>query len=208
VLGTLPVHRIVNRSRGVSAVDGSHPRGELGMDAAWAALDERRSALLEAVRAADGRAIGAIRFPHPVFGELNAYQWLVFVGAHEARHTAQVPRDRGVGARRVSRQSLHPFRSTRMRNAAAVCLIVLLSACATSGRAPESGITTKIITTTEVTQVEMRAGEHHEDRPDRDARDARRRSAIAIAPRAVALLATTDTLRLRAGEVVAFGSLR
>ena len=90
VLGTLPVHRIVNRSRGVSAVDGSHPRGELGMNAAWAALDERRSALLEAVRAADGRAIGAIRFPHPVFGELNAYQWLVFVGAHEARHTAQI----------------------------------------------------------------------------------------------------------------------
>ncbi len=28
--------------------------------------------------------------PNPRFGELNLHQWLLFLGAHEARHTAQV----------------------------------------------------------------------------------------------------------------------
>jgi hypothetical protein len=30
------------------------------------------------------------RFPHPAWGPLNLYQWLAFVGAHEARHLAQI----------------------------------------------------------------------------------------------------------------------
>jgi hypothetical protein len=90
VVPTLPVHRIQDRSRPVTASESSLPKGSLGMDAAWAALEAQRGALCDAVRGADGRAIGAIRFPHPVFGELGAYQWLVFVGAHELRHAGQV----------------------------------------------------------------------------------------------------------------------
>lgn len=31
-------------------------------------------------------------FPHPAFGEINAYDWLVLIGGHEARHTAQIER--------------------------------------------------------------------------------------------------------------------
>ena len=31
-----------------------------------------------------------MRFPHPVWGPLDLYQWLLFVGAHEARHLAQI----------------------------------------------------------------------------------------------------------------------
>jgi len=30
------------------------------------------------------------RFPHPVFGPLNLYQWLLFTAAHEERHLAQI----------------------------------------------------------------------------------------------------------------------
>src|SRR5207237_1370397 len=30
------------------------------------------------------------RFPHPAWGPINLYQWLAFVGAHEARHLAQI----------------------------------------------------------------------------------------------------------------------
>jgi hypothetical protein len=30
------------------------------------------------------------RFPHPVFGPLNLYQWLLFTAAHEERHLTQI----------------------------------------------------------------------------------------------------------------------
>ena len=40
--------------------------------------------------------VGAYRdthkFPHPFFGELSATEWLVLLGGHEARHTAQIER--------------------------------------------------------------------------------------------------------------------
>lgn len=32
----------------------------------------------------------ATAFPHPFFGKLNLYQWLAFIGLHEARHLAQI----------------------------------------------------------------------------------------------------------------------
>lgn len=30
------------------------------------------------------------QYPHPVFGPLNLYQWLAFIGLHEARHLHQI----------------------------------------------------------------------------------------------------------------------
>jgi len=32
------------------------------------------------------------KFPHPFFGDLTAAEWLVMLGAHEARHTKQIER--------------------------------------------------------------------------------------------------------------------
>jgi hypothetical protein len=31
-----------------------------------------------------------VTYPHPVFGQLSAYQWLIFLGAHEDRHLRQI----------------------------------------------------------------------------------------------------------------------
>lgn len=39
------------------------------------------------IERADGRALS---FPHPVWGPLDLYQWLLFIGAHEDRHLAQI----------------------------------------------------------------------------------------------------------------------
>lgn len=44
-------------------------------------------ALRPGIERADGRAI---RFPHPACGTLDLYQWVLFVGAHEDRHLAQI----------------------------------------------------------------------------------------------------------------------
>ena len=34
--------------------------------------------------------LSSLTYPHPLLGDLNAYQWLVIAGRHETRHTAQI----------------------------------------------------------------------------------------------------------------------
>jgi hypothetical protein len=48
-----------------------------------------RAELHDAIRAADGLALGSIRQTHARLGELDLYQWILFVGEHEARHVQQ-----------------------------------------------------------------------------------------------------------------------
>lgn len=45
------------------------------------------SALRPRLEAAD---LSAARYPHPAFGPLNLYEWLVLIGTHEARHLRQI----------------------------------------------------------------------------------------------------------------------
>jgi uncharacterized damage-inducible protein DinB len=53
------------------------------MDANRERFDEVRPLFLEFSGSAD-------RFPHPYFGDMTAIDWLVLMGAHEARHTRQI----------------------------------------------------------------------------------------------------------------------
>src|SRR5687768_966537 len=55
-------------------------------------LDESRKALRAAAASASGLALGEIKQKHFSFGELDLYQWLVFLGQHEGRHTRQIQR--------------------------------------------------------------------------------------------------------------------
>jgi hypothetical protein len=34
--------------------------------------------------------LSTLTYPHPAFGPLNFYQWLAFIGLHEARHLRQI----------------------------------------------------------------------------------------------------------------------
>jgi DinB family protein len=90
VVGTIDMDRVLDRTRRITAAEPARPSGTLDADAAWAALERARETLRDAVRGADGLALGAIVHPHPVLGPINLYQWVVFVGGHEARHAAQV----------------------------------------------------------------------------------------------------------------------
>ena len=54
------------------------------------ALRQSRADLRAAIRAGDGLAIGQVTATHPSLGVINVYQWLLFIGQHEARHTRQV----------------------------------------------------------------------------------------------------------------------
>jgi uncharacterized damage-inducible protein DinB len=90
VLGSLDALGLLDRSRSLSAPEPVMPRGELTALQAMAALTESRTALVSALKSGDGLALGRITHHHPLLGQLNLYQWVLFVGQHEARHAGQL----------------------------------------------------------------------------------------------------------------------
>jgi DinB superfamily len=56
----------------------------------YAALDATRQASLAFMEALRERDLSEYRFPHPVFGSLNIYDWYRFIGYHELRHRKQI----------------------------------------------------------------------------------------------------------------------
>ncbi|HEU4629913.1 MAG TPA: DinB family protein [Gemmatimonadaceae bacterium] len=90
VLATFDLRRVLDRSRRVTASTRAQPSQGLDAAAAWAALERTRAALREAVLAADGLALGEVTHSHAALGTLTLYEWIAFVGGHEARHAAQI----------------------------------------------------------------------------------------------------------------------
>ena len=89
ILPSVDVAAVINRSVRVETPALGAPTG-LSADAAWAALEQSRISLRNALQAGDGFALDTITHPHPILGPLSAYQWFAFMGAHEARHAAQI----------------------------------------------------------------------------------------------------------------------
>jgi hypothetical protein len=90
VLHTVDHSRLANRDHRVTAPAIVQPRTDLALTEALAGLDASRTALRNSLREADGIALGSFSYPHPMFGALDLYQWLVFVGLHESRHACQI----------------------------------------------------------------------------------------------------------------------
>ena len=90
MLGSLDALRLLDRSRRINAPELVMPRGELTAAQGVAALTESRQGLVSALQEADGLALGRISQAHPLLGPLNMYQWVLFVGQHEARHASQL----------------------------------------------------------------------------------------------------------------------
>jgi DinB superfamily len=86
---------VLNRNYQIAASEAVRPQGKLDEAAAWAALEEARRDLKATVLEFEGLPLGGIIRPHPAIGPINFYQWVEFVGWHEARHTAQI-RENGV----------------------------------------------------------------------------------------------------------------
>jgi hypothetical protein len=68
------------------------PRADVDISEALEGLRSSREALRAAVASANGLALSEIKHTHPVLGELDLYQWLIFVGKHEGRHKKQIER--------------------------------------------------------------------------------------------------------------------
>lgn len=68
------------------------PRTDVDISEALEGLESSREALRAAVVSADGLSLGEIKHTHAILGELDLYQWLIFVGQHEVRHRKQIER--------------------------------------------------------------------------------------------------------------------
>jgi uncharacterized damage-inducible protein DinB len=73
---TAPEHLIPNQAATISASLES-------LKASRASVHQLRTR----IESAD---VSKMRFPHPAFGPLNLYQWLAFIGLHEAHHLRQI----------------------------------------------------------------------------------------------------------------------
>jgi hypothetical protein len=68
------------------------PKDNVDISEALDGLAGSREALRAAVISANGVALGDIKHTHPILGELDLYQWLIFLGQHEGRHKKQIDR--------------------------------------------------------------------------------------------------------------------
>jgi uncharacterized damage-inducible protein DinB len=68
------------------------PRANVDLSEALTGLETSREALRVAVAEANGLSLGEIKHTHPILGELDLYQWLIFIGQHEVRHRKQIER--------------------------------------------------------------------------------------------------------------------
>jgi len=77
------------RSEKYAAPEMARPKGQARLADSLAHLRRSREelrALRPRIEAAD---LNAVSYPHPAFGPLNVYEWLAFIGIHEARHLRQ-----------------------------------------------------------------------------------------------------------------------
>jgi hypothetical protein len=92
VLGTIDHFGIAEGATPMSVPSIVRPEKNPDAGAARAGLETSRAALRAAVDSASGLALGEVKQMHRALGELDLYQWIVFLGQHEARHTRQIER--------------------------------------------------------------------------------------------------------------------
>jgi hypothetical protein len=91
VLPTFTAHltRLLDRTTTIEAPPAVRPTG-LTAEAAWRALEEAGASVREALTAGDGLALGTRTMPQRILGEMPLSYFFAFIGAHEARHAAQL----------------------------------------------------------------------------------------------------------------------
>ena len=89
LLGALDRYQMTEPRRRIQAPSAVMPGEDPDLAAAIVALHDSRRRLLDLIHRVNGRALGRLSFPHPVLGTLTFYEWLLFLGQHERRHTIQ-----------------------------------------------------------------------------------------------------------------------
>lgn len=66
------------------------PQGSISIQDSLERLRESRANLRALQSRLEATDLSGAHYPHPAFGPLDAYQWLVMIGVHEARHLRQI----------------------------------------------------------------------------------------------------------------------
>jgi hypothetical protein len=90
VLGTLERFEVSDRDRRLVAPPIVDPTENPDRATVEGRLAVSRAAMLAAIESGEGLALGDLRHTHPRFGDLNVYEWILFVGEHEKRHALQI----------------------------------------------------------------------------------------------------------------------
>ncbi len=88
--GTIDWSRITNRHVTRVASEANSPATDVQLGTSLATLSQQRAIVKAMLTEADGLALSTVVGPHPVLGEINLYQWALFLAKHEVRHAAQV----------------------------------------------------------------------------------------------------------------------
>ena len=89
VLRRLDFVGLRDRSRRIQAPERVAPAGGWSPEEALEKLTASRAELHDAIRAAEGLALGSIHQTHARLGEIDLYTWILFIAEHEARHVRQ-----------------------------------------------------------------------------------------------------------------------
>ncbi len=89
VLGRLDFVGLRDRSRRIQVPERVAPTGSWAPEEALEKLAASRAELHDAIRTAEGMALGSIHQTHARLGELDLYNWILFIAEHEARHAQQ-----------------------------------------------------------------------------------------------------------------------
>lgn len=79
-----------SRNEKYVAPEAVRPGGDVRLADLLERLRQSRAELSSLRPRIEATDLSAVTYPHPIFGPLNFYQWLAFIGVHEERHLRQL----------------------------------------------------------------------------------------------------------------------
>ena len=85
-----PAARISNVK--ATAPDFVRPQSHLSATESLTRLAASRERMVQAIEQLSQYDLTQLKYPHPVLGDLDMYQWILIAGGHEGRHVGQIKR--------------------------------------------------------------------------------------------------------------------
>ena len=90
IMSSLDRYALAEGTFKLQAPSRVEPPAGKSIEESVASLTASRERLKEALLSGDGLDLSEVKRPHPVAGEINLYQWGLFVAQHEERHRKQI----------------------------------------------------------------------------------------------------------------------
>lgn len=92
VMSTLDEYSVVDSAEKKQASTAVTPPEGRPLDESVKSLEVSRTRLRDALVTGDAFDMGKVKRPHASFGDLDVFQWALFVAQHEERHRKQIER--------------------------------------------------------------------------------------------------------------------